>query len=201
MFLAGQPGLRLLVLALPRGGVPVAFEVAQALCAPLDVFVVRKLGVPGQEELAMGAIATGRVQVLNDEVIDTLNLSAEVIDRAAALEQHELSRREQLYRGQRPPPEIAGRTILLIDDGIATGSTMLAAIRALRVQRAAAIIVGTPTIAPSAIDAIRQEANDVVAVMAPEEFRGVGLWYEDFTQTTDAEVNMLLVQSRPVLSP
>jgi predicted phosphoribosyltransferase len=198
-FLAGRRDL--LVLALPRGGVPVAFEVARALRAPLDVFVVRKLGVPGQEELAMGAIATGRVRVLNEEVIGSLNLPPEVIDRAAALEQRELARREELYRGHRPPPEIEGRTILLIDDGIATGSTMLAAIRALRAQDAAAIVVGTPTIAPSAIPAIRQEADDIVAVLAPEEFRGVGMWYEDFTQTSDAEVNTLLEQAAPILSP
>lgn len=191
----------LLVLALPRGGVPVAFEVAQALHAPLDVFVVRKLGVPGQEELAMGAIATGQVRVLNEEVISSLNLSLEVLDRATAVEQRELNRREQMYRGSLPPPPVAGRTILLIDDGIATGSTMLAAVRALRAQHAGAILVATPTIAPGAMTLIRQEADDLIAVIAPQSFRGVGMWYEDFAQTTDAEVSTLLEQARTGFQP
>jgi predicted phosphoribosyltransferase len=180
------------VLALPRGGVPVAFEVAQALHAPLDVFLVRKLGVPGREELAMGAIATGGVRVLNDEVVHTLWIPDEVIERVAAQEQQELVRRERLYRDDRPPVDVHGRTVILIDDGLATGSTMRAAVFALRQQGPARIIVAVPVGAPDTCMALRAEADEVVCYRMPEPFGAVGLWYQDFAQTTDEEVRSLL---------
>lgn len=181
-----------LVLALPRGGVPVAFEVAQALHAPLDVFVVRKLGVPGHEELAMGAIASGGVQVLNEDVVAQLGLSAPAIEAVAVRERRELQRRERLYRNQRAAPGVRGRTVILVDDGIATGATMRAAIRALRQLQAGRIVVAAPTMAWSTAQEMRAEADDCVAVMTPTEFYGVGQWYEDFSQTTDEEVRDLL---------
>lgn len=187
---AGRPDV--LVLALPRGGVPVASEVAQRLGAPLDVFVVRKLGVPGHEELAMGAIATGGVRVINQEVVEQLRIRPEVIDRVAAQERAELERRELAYRGHRPPPQIVGRTVIVIDDGIATGSTMRAALAALRRQHPARLIVATPTVAAATLTEIESKADEVVAVIAPEDFYGVGQWYEDFSQTTDEEVRDLL---------
>ena len=184
-----------LVLALPRGGVPVAYEVARQLKAPLDVFVVRKLGVPGHEELAMGAIASGGVRVLNGGVIESLGISDDVIDSAAARELRELERRERVYRDDRPWPDVQGRTIILVDDGIATGSTMRAAISALRQQEAGRIVVATPTVARTTYYQMRTEADDVVAGIMPEEFYGVGQWYEDFSQTTDEEVRALLDQA------
>jgi len=184
-----------LVLALPRGGVPVAFEVAEALNAPLDIFLVRKLGVPGQEELAMGAIATGGVRILNEEVLHHLAIPGEVIDAVAAREQVELERREILYRGYRPVLDTRGRSIILVDDGLATGSTMRAAIAALRKQRPARIVVAVPVAAPQTRDEIRMEVNEMVCLMTPEPFHGVGLWYEDFSQTTDNEVRDLLEKS------
>jgi putative phosphoribosyl transferase len=181
-----------LVLALPRGGVPVAFEVAWALDAPLDLFLVRKLGVPGREELAMGAIATGGVRVLNEEVVEALRIPEEVIAVTAAREQQELRRRERLYRDDRPGPEVRGRTIILIDDGLATGSTMRAAAAALRQQQPARLIVAVPTAAPEACAEFQAEVDEVICATTPDPFYAVGLWYEDFSQTTDEQVGNLL---------
>ena len=184
-----------LVLALPRGGVPVAFEVAQALHAPLDVYVVRKLGVPGHEELAMGAIASGGVRVLNGSVIESLGIPDASIDAVAAREFRELQRRERAYRAGRAAPDVQGRTVILVDDGIATGSTMRAAVEALRQLEAARVVVATPTAASSTVREMRPEVDEFVAVIMPEEFYGVGQWYEDFSQTTDEEVRALLERS------
>ncbi len=181
-----------LVLALPRGGVPVGYGVARTLRAPLDVFVVRKLGVPGHEELAMGAIATGGVRVLNPDVVEALRIPPGVIDRIVELEERELSRREVLFRGSRPPPRLRGQTVILVDDGLATGSTMRAAAQALREREPARLVVGVPVGAPSTCEAIEEEADEVICAAMPEPFRAVGLWYEDFTQTTDEEVRELL---------
>ena len=186
-----------IVLALPRGGVPVAFEVAEALRAPLDVFVVRKLGVPGQEELAMGAIATGGVRVTNKEVLRHLHISGEVFEAAAAREAGELERREREYRGNRPAPDLRGRTVILVDDGLATGSTMRAAARALRELGPERVVVAVPVGAPQTCEEFRAEVDEVVCAMTPEPFRGVGLWYDDFTQTSDEEVHELLGRSAP----
>ncbi len=183
------------VLGLPRGGVPVAYEVARALRAPLDVFVVRKLGVPGQEELAMGAIASGGTRVLNDEVVSVLGIPAETIDRIAESEREELARREALYRDDRPLIPVAGRTVILVDDGLATGSTMRAAIRALRKQEPARIVVAVPVGAASTCQEFGEEVEEVVCAMTPEPFHAVGLWYDDFSQTTDQEVRELLERS------
>jgi predicted phosphoribosyltransferase len=183
-----------LVLALPRGGVPVGYEVARALGAPLDIFLVRKLGVPGYEELAMGAVATGGVRVLNDEIVRGLGISEHEIDAAAARELQELARRERLYRGDRPLPGIAGRTVILVDDGLATGATMRAAIAAVRQQQPARIVVAVPTASPDTCEALKAEADDVVCAMTPEPFLAVGHWYEDFTQTTDDEARELLAR-------
>jgi predicted phosphoribosyltransferase len=184
-----------LVLALPRGGVPVGFEVARALSAPLDVFIVRKLGVPGHDELAMGAIATGGVRVLNDDVVISLELEPEVIDAVAAREEKELARRERLYRGARPDPDVKGRTVILVDDGLATGSTMRAAVAALRKQRPARIVVAVPVAAPETCEEFKTEVDEVVCAATPRMFNGVGRWYEDFSQTTDEEVHELLAQA------
>jgi predicted phosphoribosyltransferase len=184
-----------LVLALPRGGVPVAYEVARALNAPLDVFLVRKLGVPGYEELAMGAIATGGVRVLNDQLVDGLRIPDYIVDEIAGWEQRELIRRERLYRGDRPPPDVRGRTVILVDDGLATGATMLAAVKALRQMQPARIVVAVPTASPETCDLLRIEADDVICAITPEPFHAVGLWYEDFSQTTDEEVRELLARS------
>ncbi len=186
----------LLVLALPRGGVPVAYEVARALDAPLDVFLVRKLGVPGHEELAMGAIASGGVRVLNDDVVESLRLPLSIIDQVTAREQEELQRRERAYRGDRPPPDAQGRTVILVDDGLATGSTMRAAAAAVRRQQPARIVVAVPVAAASTCDTLRAEVDEVVCVLAPEPFYAVGIWYEDFSQTTDDEVRDLLARAR-----
>ena len=181
-----------LVLALPRGGVPVGYEVARARGAPLDVFLVRKLGVPGYEELAMGAVATGGVRVLNDEIVRGLGISEHGIDVAVAREMEELARRERLYRGDRPPPDVAGRTVILVDDGLATGATMRAAVAALREQQPTRIVVAVPTASPDTCEVLKAEADDVVCAITPEPFFAVGHWYEDFTQTTDNEVRELL---------
>jgi predicted phosphoribosyltransferase len=181
-----------LILALPRGGVPVGGEVARTLGAPLDVFLVRKLGVPGYEELAMGAVATGGIRVLNDEIVRGLGISEHEIDAAVARELQELARRERLYRGDRPPPDVADRTVILVDDGLATGATMRAAIHALRQQHPARIVVAVPTASPDTCEALKAEADDVICAMTPEPFFAVGHWYEDFTQTTDDEVRLLL---------
>jgi predicted phosphoribosyltransferase len=190
---AGKPDL--IVLALPRGGVPVAYEVARALHAPLDVFVVRKLGIPGHEELAMGAVATGGVRVLNDQVVRGLGIPDDVIDAVANWEVQELQRRERLYRGNRPPPDVKGKTIILVDDGLATGSTMLAAVRALRQQGPARTVVAVPVASPDTCELLKAYVDEVVCAATPEPFYAVGLWYEDFSQTTDEEVRELLERS------
>ena len=190
-----------LVLALPRGGVPVGYEVAQGLNAPLDVFVVRKLGVPGHEELAMGAIATGGVRVLNGSVVESLGITGEAIGAVAERELRELERRERAYRNERPTPELHGRTVILVDDGIATGSTMKAAVEALRQLGAARIVVAAPTVALSTMYEMRPGVDELVAVMTPAEFLGVGQWYEDFSQTTDDEVRDLLARASQFPNP
>lgn len=187
---ADQPDV--LVLALPRGGVPVGAQVARKLNAPLDVFVVRKLGLPGHPELAMGAIASGGVRVFNGDVVNAFRIPDEVINAVTAAEFQELKRREQSYRDDLPPPEVEGKTVILVDDGIATGSTMLAAVSALRQLNAARIVVAAPTIARSTYEYLRENADSVVAVVVPAEFYGVGQWYDDFTQTSDEEVHRLL---------
>jgi len=192
---AGRPDV--LVLALPRGGVPVAAEVAKELGAPLEIFLVRKLGVPGHEELAMGAIASGGARVINQDVVNYLGISAEVIDAVAANEQRELERRERAYRDGRPQPDVKGRVVILIDDGLATGSTMRAAAAALREQKPARIVVAVPVAAPATCEQFRDEVDEVVCAATPEPFRGVGLWYEDFSQTTDEEVRELLRRGTP----
>ncbi len=191
-----------LVLGLPRGGVPVAFEVAKALQVPLDIWLVRKLGVPTQKELAMGAIATGGVRVLNQEVVNWLGISDEVIDKVAAQEQQELERRNQVYRGNRPAPDVRNRTIILVDDGLATGSTMHAAITSLRQQQPDRIIVAVPVAPPSVYKDFKHEADEIVCLQTPELFHAIGVWYVDFSQTTDQEVRDLLEQpSQGVPSP
>jgi erythromycin esterase-like protein/predicted phosphoribosyltransferase len=183
-----------LVLALPRGGVPVAYEVARALGAPLDVFVVRKLGVPGYEELAMGAVATGGVRVLNDQLVERLGIPEPMIDAVAAREQQELARRERLYRGGRPPLDVRGRTVILVDDGLATGATMHAAIEALRKLNPARIVVAVPTASPETCEEMKKKADEVICAITPEPFHAVGRWYRDFSQTTDEEVGALLAR-------
>ena len=185
-----------LVLALPRGGVPVAYEVARALGAPLDVFLVRKLGVPGYEELAMGAVATGGVRALNDDIVSGLRIPGYVIDAVAAREQQELGRRERLYRGGCPAPDVRGRTVILVDDGLATGATMQAAVRALRQQQPDRIVVAVPIAARETCETLRPEVDDIFCAATPEPFQAVGYWYEDFSQTTDDEVRDLLAQRR-----
>jgi len=189
-----------LVLALPRGGVPVAYEVARALNAPLDIFLVRKLGLPGHEELAMGAIATGGVRVLNQDVVQALRVPDRLINAVAAAEREELNRREREYRGDRPPPEVRGRTVILIDDGLATGSTMRAAVEALKQQQPARIVVAVPIASPETCDELRTEVDEIVCAVTPEPFYAVGLWYDDFSQTTDQEVRNLLEQARREIS-
>jgi putative phosphoribosyl transferase len=182
----------LLVLALPRGGVPVAYEVARELQAPLDVFMVRKLGLPGREELAMGAVASGGARVLNDDVVEALHVPEHVIDEAADRELREIERRERAYRDDRPPPEVRGKTVILVDDGLATGSTMRAAAQAVRQNAPKRLVVGVPVAARETCAAMRSEADDIVCVLMPEPFYGVGMWYQDFSQTTDDEVRKLL---------
>jgi putative phosphoribosyl transferase len=183
------------VLALPRGGVPVGYEVARALGAPLDIFLVRKLGVPGHEELAMGAIASGGVRVINQRVIDTLKIPPEVIEQVTTMELEELERREREYRDGRPPVEVAGRVAILVDDGLATGASMRAAIEALRRREPGRIIVAVPVGAAETCSDLRQEADEAVCAQEPTEFYAVGLWYEDFAQTTDDEVRDLLARA------
>jgi putative phosphoribosyl transferase len=184
--------LDVIVLALPRGGVPVAYEVALALNAPMDIFLVRKLGLPGHEELAIGAIASGGVRVLNEDIIRALHIPKEVINIVAQRELRELQRREQSYRGDRPAPEVRDRTVILIDDGLATGASMRAAVAGLRAQHPAWIVVAVPAAAPETCAAFQAEVDEVVCAITPEPFLGVGRWYEDFSQTTDEEVRMFL---------
>lgn len=183
------------VLALPRGGVPVAVEVAAALRAPVDVFVVRKLGTPGQPELAMGAIASGGARVLNDDVVKLLNLTTDAIDRVTETEQRELERRERLYRDHRPFPSLADQVVILVDDGLATGSSMRAAVKALRQHRPRRVVVAVPAAAAETCDEFRAEVDEIVCATTPEPFYAVGLWYDDFSQTTDEEVRDLLARS------
>ena len=186
-----------LVLALPRGGVPVAFEVAQQLKAPLDVFLVRKLGVPGHEELAMGAIASGDTRVINEDVVRYLQIPGEVIDAVAAEEQRELERREREYRDGKPAPQVKDRVVILIDDGLATGSTMRAAAAALRKQNPSRIVVAVPVAPAETCEEFRKEVDEVVCAATPEPFQGVGLWYDNFSQTSDEEVRQLLNRANP----
>jgi putative phosphoribosyl transferase len=180
------------VLALPRGGVPVGYEVAKKLNAPLDVFLVRKLGVPGHEELAMGAIASGGVRVVNEDLVKYLGIPGEVIDGITAVEQRELERRELAYRDNRPRPDVKDRVVILIDDGLATGSTMRAAAESLRQQEPRRIVVAVPVASPETCKEFRSEVDEIVCAVTPEYFQGVGLWYEDFSQTSDEEVRELL---------
>ena len=184
------------VLGLPRGGVPVAYEIARALAAPLDVFLVRKLGVPGREEYALGAIATGGVRVLNRQLIESIGLPAEWLEAIDAKERRELDRRERAYRGDRPPPDLAGETVILVDDGLATGSTMLAAARAVRADDPARVVVAVPVGDPGVCEGLRSVADEVVCLLTPRPLGAVGLWYEDFGQTADGEVRNLLEQAR-----
>jgi putative phosphoribosyl transferase len=186
----GRPDV--IVLALPRGGVPVAFEVAQALGAPLDVFLVRKLGMPGHEEFAIGAIASGGVTVLNEETLRDYGVSHAQVEAVVETEQRELERRERRYRGDRPFPNLTGRTVILIDDGLATGSTMRAAVAALRQERPAQVIVAVPTAPPETCEELGAIVDEMVCLITPEPFYAVGLWFEDFSQTTDEEVRDLL---------
>jgi putative phosphoribosyl transferase len=184
-----------IVLGLPRGGVPVAFEVAKRLHAPLDVMVVRKLGVPGWEELAMGAIASGGVRVLNEDVVRSSNIRPEEIERVAAAETAELQRREQAYRGHNDAPDVRGKTAILVDDGLATGSTMLAAVRALRQMDPARIVVAVPTAASDSCEKLEPLVDELVALIRPLYFHAVGQWYENFQQTSDAEVKHLMAEA------
>jgi len=184
-----------IVLALPCGGVPVGGEVAKAINAPLDVFIVRKLGVPGHEELAMGAIASGGVRVLNRDVLDYARVTQQQLDAVAAREERELTRREAEYRGNRAPLDVRGRSVIVVDDGLATGSTMRAAVQALRAMEPKRIIVAVPVGAAQTCEDLREIADEIVCLRTPEPFEAVGLWYDDFTQTTDAEVHALLSQN------
>jgi putative phosphoribosyl transferase len=180
------------VLALPRGGVPVAFEVAKALRLPLDVFLVRKLGVPGREELAMGAIASGELRLLNKDIVEALDISDEDIARVAAQEQRELQRREITYRGDRPERDYANQTVILVDDGLATGASMRAAIAGLKAKNPAQIVVAVPVAAPDTCQAIGAIVDKVVCRSTPEPLHSIGKWYDDFSQTTDDEVRHYL---------
>lgn len=195
---AGDPSV--LVLGLPRGGVPVAYEVAKALGAPLDIFVVRKLGVPGHRELAMGAIASGGVRVLNTEILQALRISEADVDRVAAEEEKELDRQQRAYRGDAPFPDLAGRTVIVVDDGLATGSTMRAAVRAIRQHNARKIVIAAPVAAADTIRSLASEADQIVCVNAPDTFHAVSLWYQTFSQTSDEEVRRLLEAAGHVVS-
>jgi putative phosphoribosyl transferase len=196
---SGRPDV--LVLALPRGGVPVAYEVARALGAPLDVFLVRKLGVPGHEELAMGALASGGLVLLNQELVRALGIGRSLINEVISTQRAELERRDRQYREDRPPPDVRGNTVILIDDGLATGASMRAAVAALRQQHPGRIVVAVPIAAPSTCAELREEVDEIVCARTPEPFRAVGLWYEDFTQTTDDEVRDLLWRAREDRDP
>jgi predicted phosphoribosyltransferase len=183
------------VLALPRGGVPVAFEVARSLRAPLDVYLVRKLGVPGHEELAMGAIASGGVRVMNRDIVHGLRLGSAEIEAVAAQEQRELERRETAYREGRAPMDVGGKIAIVVDDGLATGATMRAAVKSLRALHPARIVVAVPVGAEDTCRALRREADEVLCLRTPDPFGGVGMWYDDFSQTEDSEVRELLAAS------
>jgi putative phosphoribosyl transferase len=189
------------VLALPRGGVPVGFEVAKALNAPVDVFVVRKLGVPGHKELAMGAIASGGIRVLNEDVIRALGIPEEVVDEVAAEEEQELQRREREYRDGRPPIDVRGRTVILVDDGLATGSSMRVAALALKQKNPAQIVVAVPVASPDTCAEFESEVDQVICAVTPEPFRTVGQWYRDFSQTSDEEVRDLLRRAASLPKP
>lgn len=189
---SGRPDL--LILALPRGGVPVAYRVAKRLQAPLDVFLVRKLGVPGHEELAMGAVATGGVRVLNQEVVQALHISDEQLDAVERAEQEEMARRRRIYRGARPEPTIREQTVILIDDGLATGATMRAAVQAIRQQQPRRLIAAVPTAAQETCDAFRDEVDEMVCAVTPKPFLAVGTAYREFDQVTDDEVRALLAE-------
>jgi predicted phosphoribosyltransferase len=191
----GRPDVQ--VLALPRGGVPVAAEVARALGAPLDVLVVRKLGVPGHEELAMGAIALGGLRVLNADVVEALGVTDADIERVAREESAELARRERLYRGERPWPAVAGKVAIVVDDGLATGATMRAAVGAMRAAGAARVVVAVPVGAAESCALVAKDADEVVCAATPEPFHAVGLWYDDFSETSDEEVRALLEGREP----
>ena len=189
-----------LILGLPRGGVPVAYEVARELNAPLDVFIVRKLGVPGHEELGMGAIATGGVRTLHEGIIREIGISPQTIEAVSAREQAELERRERLYRGDRPAPTIKGRTVVIVDDGLATGSTMKAAIQAVRQQDPRQVIVAVPTAPSETCEQLKESADHVVCALTPEPFFSVGGSYADFTQITDGEVRDLIASAANISS-
>lgn len=190
---AGRPDA--IVLGLPRGGVPIAFEVAQALHIPLDIMLVRKLGVPGHEEYAMGAIAAGGVRVLNPDAVLSLRIPDAAIEAAAQRELQEIERRDKLYRGGKPLPDLHGRTVIVVDDGLATGSTMLAAVRALRASGVARVVVGVPVGAADTCDRLSAEADQMICLHTPEPFRAVGLWYQEFSQLEDDEVIDLLTRA------
>ena len=196
---ANDPDVR--VFALPRGGVPVAYEVAIALGAPLDVFIVRKLGLPWHEELAMGAIASGGITVLDRALVRRFGVSEAQLQRVVEAERQELERRERRYRGDRPLPDIAGRTVILVDDGLATGASMRAAVEAVKQEGPRRVVVAVPIAAPETCEAFRDEVDDTVCAVTPEPFHAVGLWYEDFSQTTDEEVHELLEDARALTSP
>ena len=189
------------VLGLPRGGVPVAYEVARALGAPLDVFVVRKLGLPMHPEFAMGAIASGGGQVIDRDVVRRFGVTEAQLDAVIAREERELARREHRFRDNRPPGDVQGKTVILVDDGLATGATMAAAAAALRAEGPAKLVIGVPVASPETCDAFRDIVDEIVCALTPEHFHAVGLWYEDFTQTTDEEVHDLLAQSRESAPP
>lgn len=184
-----------LILGLPRGGVPVAFEVAKALHASLDVFLVRKLGVPDQKELAMGAIASGGVRVLNQDIVESLNITEDAINTVATSEQQELERREYAYRDNRPPVDVRDRIVILVDDGIATGATMRAAIAAIKPQQPKRLVIAVPVASPETCKQFKAEVDEIICANTPERFQAVGLWYKDFSQTTDEQVRDLLKQS------
>jgi predicted phosphoribosyltransferase len=186
------------VLALPRGGVPVGLEIARALEAPLDVIVVRKLGVPGHEELAFGALALGGTRVLNPDVVRQLGLTADLIEAVSVRERDELERRERLYRGERPPAELSGKTVVLVDDGLATGASMRAAVAAVRTRSPARVVVAVPTAALETCALLRTEVDELVSPLTPEYFRAVSLWYDYFEQLSDTEVRELLEQAEEI---
>ena len=181
-----------IVLALPRGGVPVAREIARSLRTPLDVFLVRKLGVPGQEELAMGAIASGGVRILNQDIVQAMAIPTHVIDSVTATEVQELARRERLYRGDRPAPDVMSRTVILVDDGLATGATMRAAVAALRRMKPRRIVIAVPIAAVPTRQEFAREVDEIVCLHTPEPFFSVGFWYDDFSQTTDEDIREML---------